>query len=258
MLPELHTLWIEGPLSHLERICLASMLTQGHKVILHTYGKVTNVPKGVIIRSASNVLPYDDTYRHRKTQSISLFADYFRCVLLKKEMGIWIDLDCYLLQPLELPSHGYLLGHEINTINSAVLHLPADSPILKDLLEACKTPTKSPDWLDFRRKYIKRPAYLLSGKGWHLADMGWGIIGPVALTRLVPRHNLLDKVQPMKTFYPVDRHGSARLFDPQPYNNIIGDPDIKSIHIYDKKRKWEKPVPDSFIDWASKKVSACL
>ena len=129
MLADLHTLWIVGPLSNLEQICLASMLKQGHKVTLHTYGKVENVPNGVIVCDAEKTLPYDDSYRHGKTGSISLFADYFRCVLLKKEMGIWVDLDCFLLKPLEIPSHGYLLGHEKNTINSAVLHLPGDSPV---------------------------------------------------------------------------------------------------------------------------------
>jgi len=39
MLPDLHTLWIEGALSNLERICLASMLEQDHKVMLHIYDK---------------------------------------------------------------------------------------------------------------------------------------------------------------------------------------------------------------------------
>ena len=258
MLPELHTLWIEGPLSHLEQICLASMLRQGHRVVLHTYGKVTNVPRGVVIKSASRVLSYDDSYRHHKTRSISLFADYFRCVLLKNGMGIWVDLDCFLLQPLELPSHGYLLGHEIKTINSAVLHMPSDSPLLQDLLAACETPNKSPYWLDFRRNYIKRPAYAIIGKKWHLGDMGWGIVGPVALTRLVPHYNLLDKVQPMKTFYPVDRQGSARLFDPEPFDHIVDDPEIKSIHVYNKKRKWEAPVSGSFMDWATKRVDSYL
>jgi len=258
MLPELHTLWVEGPLSNLERICLASMLKQGHRVILHTYGQVTNVPKGIIIKPAAETLPFDDTFRHSKTKSISLFADYFRCVLLKKEMGVWVDLDCFLLQPLKVPSHGYLLGHEINTINSAVLHLPSDSPILDDLLAACATPNKSPYWLNFRRGIIKRLGCILSGKKWHLGEMGWGVVGPVALTRLIPRYNLCDKVQPMNTFYPVDKHGSTKLFEPEPFEHIIDNPKVKSIHVYDKRQKWKEPVPDSFIDWATKSVMAYL
>jgi len=227
-------------------------------VFLHTYGKVDNVPKGIIIKSAADILPLDDSYRHRKSRSISLFADYFRCMLLKKEMGVWVDLDCYLLQPLEVPGHGYLLGHEIKTINSAVLHLPSDSPILHDLLTACSNPNKSPYWLDFRRSFIKRTAYFLCGKQWHLGDMGWGVVGPVALTRLVPRYNLLDKVQPMKAFYPVDRQGSAKLYDAEPFDHIIDNPEVKSIHIYEKKRKWETPVADSFFAWGTRNVASYL
>ena len=260
MLPDLHTLWIEGPLSNLDRICLASMMKQGHTVFLHTYGEVTNVPDGVIMKDANEVVEFDASLKHNKgkANSIALFSDYFRCMLLKKNMGVWSDLDCFLLKPIELPEHGYLFGLEQQTINCAVLCLPSDSAILNDMLTACESPNKSPYWLDFRRKYIKRPAYFLAGKKWHLGDMGWGIVGPVALTRLVPRYNLLDKAQPMKAFYPLDRHGTAKLYDPEPFDHIINDPEIRSIHIYAKERKHEPPVPGSFIEWATKSVADYL
>ncbi len=173
-------------------------------------------------------------------------------------MGVWSDLDCFFFQPLEVPSHGYLMGHEINTINSAILKLPSDCPILKDILNACRKPNKSPYWLDFRRKYVKRLGYFLTGKTWHLGNMGWGIVGPVALTRLVPRYNLLDKVQPMKAFYPLDRHGTEKLYDPEPFDHLINDPEIKSVHIYAKERKHETPVPGSFIAWATEDVADYL
>lgn len=258
MIHELNTLWVEGPLSNLERICLASMLKQGHEVILYTYGKVSNIPKGIIVRSADDILPYDDSFRHNTTGSISLLSDYFRLALFKKEMGVWIDCDCYLLRPLEMPAHGYILGYEVNTINSAVLHLPSNSQILNDMITACENPEKSPYWLDFRRATIKRLSHLVRGKKWHLSEMGWGIVGPVALSRLIPRYNMSDRVQPMKKFYPVDRQGSMKLFDAASFDHIINDPDITSIHIYEKKQKWEDPVPGSFIDWAGKQVEEYL
>lgn len=251
MLPTLNTLWIKGPLSHLERICLASMRKQGHRVVLHTYGRVENIPKGIVVKDAAEILPFDDTYRHEPSGSISVFADYFRYVLLKKQLGVWIDLDCFCLAPIEIPPHGYLLGHETNTINGAVLHLPSDSPVLDDLLTACRNPGRSPYWLDFRRRYLKRLWFLVTGRKWHLGVMGWGIVCPVALTRLIPRYGLLNKVQPTKTFYPVDRQGSAKLFDPEPFGHLVEDTDIKTIHIYAKQRKWEKPVPGSFMEWAT-------
>lgn len=263
MLPELHTLWIEGQLSHLERICLASMVKLGHKVTLHSYGKVEGVPGNVKISDAADVLPFDDSYRFRGTSgqrqgSIALFSDYFRYALLEKEMGIWVDLDCYCLHPFEVPDHGYLVGFEKQSINGSVLRLPADSQILKDLLIACRSPNKSPYWLDFRRKYIKRLGYALTGREWHIGIMGWGIIGPVGLTRLIPKYNLLDKVQPMKAFYPLDRAGTAKLYDPEPFNHLINDPEIKCIHVYAKERKNEIPVAGSFMEWATNNVKDFL
>jgi hypothetical protein len=239
------------------------MLKQGHKVVLHTYGKVENVPDRVIVENAADVLPFDDSYRFRGTSgqrkgSIALFSDYFRYMLLEKNMGIWVDLDCYCLRPLEVPKHGYLVGFEKQTINGSVLRLPSDSQILKDLLHACRHPNESPYWLDFRRKYIKRLGFALTGKEWHIGEMGWGIIGPVGLTRLIPHYDLLDKVQPMKAFYPVDRNGSARLYNDEPFDHITNDPDIKSIHFYAKEKKWDEPVPGSFIDWATTNVKDFL
>ncbi|VAW56906.1 hypothetical protein MNBD_GAMMA07-188 [hydrothermal vent metagenome] len=258
MLPKLNTLWIEGALSNLERICLASMLKQGHEVTLHTYGEVTNIPEGVIVKSGQDTLPYNDSFRYKRNNSIALFSDYFRCMLLKKEMGLWVDLDCFLLKPYVLPPHGYLLGHEMNTINSSVLHLPNDCEILQDIITACENPNESPYWLDFRKAYLKRAAYALSGKKWHLGEMGWGVVGPVALTKLIPHYNLLDKVQPMKAFYPLNREGTAKLYNPEPFDHIVNDPDITSIHVYAKEKKQEAPVSGSFIEYATNSVSAYL
>ena len=38
------TLWIGGPLSFLEQMCLLSFVAQGHKVTLFHYGEIAHVP----------------------------------------------------------------------------------------------------------------------------------------------------------------------------------------------------------------------
>lgn len=260
MLPKLNTLWVRGELSSLERICLASMAKLGHPVVLYSYDKISNVPKDVELRDARQVVSVDEIDRYRRDGKIcyALFSDYFRYVLLEKKLGIWMDTDCYCFRPIVLPEHQYLAGYEINTIANAVLHLPFDSPILKDLLTACRAPTKSPYWLDARRRFVKQPSYLIRGKKWNLGAMGWGIVGPKALTYLVPKYSLQDKIQPMKTFYPLARAGSAKLFDPHPFMHLVDDPEIKSLHFYAKERKNEQPVPGSFFAWATENVADYL
>ncbi|MFP4538998.1 MAG: hypothetical protein ACLFPA_11940, partial [Dichotomicrobium sp.] len=58
-LPVLNTMWVEGPLSYVEQVCLKSALACGHKVVLYTYFDVTGVPDGVEVRDGREVMGED-------------------------------------------------------------------------------------------------------------------------------------------------------------------------------------------------------
>ena len=52
-------LWVEGPLSPLERLSMQSYLRCGHPVHLYVYRDVTGIPAGVTIVDGRSVLPED-------------------------------------------------------------------------------------------------------------------------------------------------------------------------------------------------------
>jgi len=54
-LPTIGMLWLEGPLSFLEQMCLLSFVSNGHKVVLFHYGEVENVPEGIELVSANEI-----------------------------------------------------------------------------------------------------------------------------------------------------------------------------------------------------------
>src|SRR5205823_1893528 len=50
-------LWIGPQLSIMEQLSIASFLRNGHDYHLYIYNELPNVPKGVVIRDASEILP---------------------------------------------------------------------------------------------------------------------------------------------------------------------------------------------------------
>src|ERR1043165_8447512 len=55
-LPTINALWI-GQLSPLERLCLSSFAAHGHRVHVYTYDAIENVPRGVTLQDAAQILP---------------------------------------------------------------------------------------------------------------------------------------------------------------------------------------------------------
>ena len=92
----LHFLWVEGPLSNIERICINSFVINGFEVVLWHYGDVPNAPDGVLLRDANEVLPKDRVFRY-KNGSLAGFADLFRYTVLSELGGIWADTDLVCL-----------------------------------------------------------------------------------------------------------------------------------------------------------------
>lgn len=139
-------LWMEGPLSFLEQLCIISSLNHRHRVVLYHYGAVENVPPGVELADAAEVLPREgDGLVHSRTGSPALHSARFRYLLLQAEPGIiWADTDAYCLQPF-VTSDDHLHGWESEThVNGGVLALPADRATLEALMTFTSDPFAIP------------------------------------------------------------------------------------------------------------------
>ena len=138
-------LWIGNRLSRFEYNSIKSYLNQGYEYHLYTYGKVENIPDGVIIKDGNNIL--DKKYIFYYEGSIAPFSDLFRYKLLYELGGIWTDCDiiCVHKLPLNKPEYDYIFV--------------AERTILKGAFSSCKkTPPYTCKMKKVLNSFIRTPA----------------------------------------------------------------------------------------------------
>lgn len=231
----LHSLWIGGSLGWLEQLCLTSWMAEGHDAVLWTYETVTGVPLGVELRDAREVVPQAMVTRHRKTGSPALFANYFRYKLLSLFPVTWLDTDAYLIRPLPR-DRAYLMGRQSPTeVNNGVLRLPADSPVLRDLLDFYLSPAPIPFWYPAHQT-IRYRLRALFGFAKQKEDFGWGTFGPGALTAYTKRHGVFDLSLPVPALYPVPWDQTALFAEPPETMARYITEETLSVHL------WGRPI----------------
>lgn len=214
-LPTIVTFWY-GPLSWLERLCLSSFVRHGHKVELYTYEPVPNLPAGVTMRDASEILPRERLFFYKGRRTPGVFSDLFRLELIRQKRGVWTDADVYCVKPFRnLPD--YVFAYERppkkdgsgGSVNGAVINMPPDSDLLKDLMDVFADHPHQliePHLSPYRRWEVA--AKRLTGIKVPPEYMQYGSTGPAAITYHLRRRNMMHLVQPAEVFYPV------------PYNHI--------------------------------------
>lgn len=196
-------LWVEGPLSYVEQLCVQSFLDNGHDVTMYHYGEVTNVPKGATMVHGREILDRDQFIAHGKTGSMALFSDVFRYHMLTKlDHTIWADTDAYCMRPFTSKT-GHFFGWESDHhINGGVLGLPQDSEALAGLLEMTEDEHGIPFWYGdgARAKIAARAA---AGKKMHVSELPWGVWGPHAVTAYLRKTGEEKYAFPQEVLYPV-------------------------------------------------------
>ncbi len=98
-LPIIQSLWIGDELSPMEQLCLSSFLKNGHSFHLYIYDEVKNVPLGVKIKDASELISPNRIFKYKKRDTYSGFANMFRYKLLLEKGNYWVDTDVICLRP---------------------------------------------------------------------------------------------------------------------------------------------------------------
>lgn len=234
-LATISAVWIGEKLNPMAYACLKSFLKHGHTVHLYTYDTINNVPDGITICDGNTIINSTNIIKHKKSGSFALFSDIFRYELLKKTKNtIYVDCDVYCLKNMHIPKHGYLYGFESESyINGAVLCLPADSELLATLSNLAQSNGFVPEWYstyDKLRLKIKR----LFGYARTLSEMGWGVIGPSAITYYAKKLQVANLAQAPKVLYPIHHNDTHQLLDDKiNIHDIITDDSI-CIHLYNE------------------------
>lgn len=154
------------------------------------------------------------------------------------------------LAPVVCPAGQPLFGwQDKGTLGAGVLHLPADSPVITRVLQLFEQPFV-PDWLRLADRLRAHWRSRRDGKI-ELADLPWGVAGPLALTALARRFNLLDHAEPRDVFYPYHWDDAGWIFDPSQSLDRHVTPRTHALHLFNHMivaRKYEPAAAGSFMD----------
>jgi mannosyltransferase OCH1-like enzyme len=137
------SLWIGTELSTMERLSLSSFLRCGHRVHLYVYRDLPNVPRGVTLCDANEILPASAVFQYPQHKSYAGFANFFRYKLLMERGGWWVDTDTVCLKPFDFSSE-YVFPTEWtttrgSTISAAPLKTPPDSAVMRYAWRTCES-----------------------------------------------------------------------------------------------------------------------
>jgi hypothetical protein len=230
-------LWMEGPLSYLEQLCIKSFLDAGHEIVLYHYGPLENAPEGVALADANSVLPKDEEILHARTGSPALHSDLFRYRLLEREERmIWADTDAYCVKPFETPNGHFYAWESSKHINGGVLGLPKDSDTLHALLAFTRDEYPVPEWFSDTEKARLRAAHE-AGTPVHVGDLPWGVWGPHAVTHFLHETGEAQYAMPAEALYPIPyKERRIMLKRGNPTDDYITE-NTYSIHFYGRRMR---------------------
>ncbi|EPP1573209.1 glycosyltransferase [Campylobacter lari] len=162
----------------MELLSIKSFIDNDYKFILYTYNiddkifkKLDELFDDFELKDANEIVPFENYFSDDKGPGVASFADFFRYSMLYIKGGIWTDLDMVCLHNANL-SQEYIFTSEIGdskiNITNSFLKYPKDSDFGKLLIQECKKIINN-------RKQIP-----------------WGVIGPLFLTNLVEKMQLVD------------------------------------------------------------------
>lgn len=209
----INAVWIDPRLGPVHAACLRSFVRHGHRPKLHVYERPCDVPERVELADANELLPASKIIRYAKGGSPAIFSNLLRYEILRKGLGLYVDCDCYCLQPIEDADRIYGFESETLIVN-AVLKLPRECPVLAELARIKDGSAFIPNWMSSRTKRYYRFRAAL-GKPVKIHDMPWGTTGPHALTWHLKQQRLDRYAVPIDVFYPVHYNQVPLLVDPE-------------------------------------------
>lgn len=238
-LPVIQMFWHGAPLSRVEQLSLASFVHHGHPVHLYAYERIEGVPAGVTMRDASEILSRNLIFKHRRTQSIAPFADWFRYLLLFQRGGIWADTDVVCLEPFDYVQPRVFGWQDDELINNAVIGLPAGDPLASWMASACEHPNR---WLPYddvaiRLRKLKRRFFRGNDRG----DIRWGESGPIGLTRAIAHFGYTAEALPSWHFYPVPHESFRTLFEKPGPNGPAPLEKSRAVHLWNNLIERDAP-----------------
>lgn len=259
MKPDIASFWTGSPLSFFEQLCLKSFADLGHRTILYSYQDDLNVPEGVELLDANDIMPNPRVVKYQA--GFAPFADIFRINMIHKTGAVWVDCDVAAVRPM--PDTPYVVARAGRWVGNAVLRLPQDSPALAFLVGLLNA-----DELVLPRDWPRR--HLLPETVWKRTPIGqpfrlnederrtlpYMTFGPVALSYAMGKFKEISRLMPKEAFYPCSpftlrtnyfRPGRVRVTIPPETIAIhhIGGKPFRAV--FEKRGRFIPPHPASVV-----------
>jgi len=173
-----HMLWAYGDFGKMERLCASSFIKLGYELNVWSYSQIKNLPEGVRLCDARQILPEDSVFLNR-AGSYAAFSDIFRYAILTKIGGLYVDTDMVALQPpSKLPKTKFLISEYVETppgnkcINGNVIFCPEpETGGLMDvaLIIASKFPKEQIRWSEIGPHLLTQLLHLIPAHGYYIA-----------------------------------------------------------------------------------------
>lgn len=230
-------LWMGGRLSFIEQLCLKSFVDAGQHVRLYHYEDIPNVPAGVELADAAQILPGAGFLRHGRTGSPALHSDLFRYHMLARlDRTIWVDTDAYCVRPFTTETGHFFAWESATGVNGGVLGLPRDSEALAALLEFTRDEFAIPLWYEasYRRQLEQAKA---DGRPVHVSEQPWGVWGPHALTHFLKATGEIRHALPRAALYPFAYEDRRLMLRPNLDIAPYVTEETYSIHFYGRRMR---------------------
>lgn len=218
------SLWISSTIDDMQILCIKSFLAMGIEFQLYTYNDVHNIPDGVIIKNANDILDAKFIFIDNK-QSYATFTDWFRIKLLYDTGGWWVDCDVLLIKPFE-------------TVDEYVF--ATESFYAQGNLEIriCNAVIKMPQFSNIGRNILSKIEEKLSMQS--VDDIEWTEIGAGFLKEEIIDNYLEGYVVAPDTFCP----NAWNTFEQASLQeNFLLSPDTYTVHLWNNMWRWNNLQP---------------
>jgi hypothetical protein len=222
----------------------------GHPTTLYCTDEVRNVPAGVTVRPASEIMTIDmDIVRQT---SESFLSNVFRYKMIQATDAVWIDCDAFCHKPFPDEMTHIYAGHGFRgALNCGVVYLPREGELIARLLDYYENLPAAPAWFNKqqRKRLDRQDATLPQAVRIYNAERT--SFGPQAFTWFAQQTGDYEKALSPDVLYPVPFQLNDVFYDP--YGRVEGHFTDKtlSVHLYTNGTKpwWRKnpPLPNSYV-----------
>ena len=244
------SLWIGEKLHYLNQLCLMSHVKQGHPTTLYCTDTVSNVPDGVIVKPAGEIMALDRAVIAQTSESF--LSNVFRYKMIQRTEAIWVDCDAYCHRPFPDDMINIFAGHGFRgALNCGVVSIPKDGELIRVLLDYYDNLPAAPAWFNKqqKKKLEKQEASLPQAVRIYNAERT--AFGPQAFTYFAQQTGDFDKALSHDYLYPVPFQLNDVFFDP--HGRVEGHftDNTLSVHLYTNGTKpfWRRnpPLANSYV-----------